>query len=498
MNNQISAINIPGFINKRTTNIDVHWFNLNFKSGERQFREDYFAASLLFNRLSIIVSILFFTAFAFLDQLTLNEVKGQLFTIRFAIVCPMIVILFSLTFTRFYKDYWQLITSIGTFVAGASIVAMTITAPQLGSGYYYVGTILVLMYCYMLLKLRFVWAAVTGWAIVLSYIVSVCIFPNIDHHDCVTNVFFLLSANILGMLGAYSLEYLYRKDYFHRKLLRIAQENVIRANGILEYKVKEKTKALQEDIEVRKETEKKLIQAIEKAEESDYLKTSFLQNMSHEIRTPLNAICGFTGILTGSRLVEEERNKYISIIQKSSDQLLAIVSDVLTISSLETGQVKVYCESFNVSTVMHDLYVMFSSAAEVKGLQLKLLMPEATLTTLLFTDKTKFIQVISNLLTNAIKFTEQGSVTFGYEQVKHELVFFVEDTGLGIDEDMITKVFERFRQVDPSQQRIVGGNGLGLAISKGFVELLGGRIWVESEINQGSRFYFTFLKGDVN
>ncbi len=233
----------------------------------------------------------------------------------------------------------------------------------------------------------------------------------------------------------------------------------------------------------------KLIMAKEKAEESDRLKTAFLQNMSHEIRTPLNAIYGFSGMLNQPDLEEQDSKMYVSIIQKSSDQLLAIVSDILTISSLETKQVKTIIETTNINNLLFDLKTIFNSQAKDKGIELKIHIELKDHLSIIQTDKTKLYQIFTNLLTNALKFTDKGFIEFGYTKENDYLKFYVKDTGVGIEPTMQSKVFDRFRQVEMNEPK--GGNGLGLSISKGFIELLHGKIWLESKIGQGTTFYFT-------
>ena len=257
-----------------------------------------------------------------------------------------------------------------------------------------------------------------------------------------------------------------------------------------------------QDITDRKKAEKEIIDAKQKAEESDRLKTSFLQNMSHEIRTPLNAISGFSGILSNPDLPREKIDNFLKIIQNSSSQLLSIVSDILTISSLETNQEKISKDKVNLNQMMEDLILIFGEQAKAKKVSLKISSGRINLESEIYTDKTKLNQVLTNLIGNALKFTRYGSVEFGYslefEYIKSEggqktgeLLFFVKDSGIGIKAELQDKIFERFRQANESISATYGGTGLGLSISKGFVELLGGTIWVNSEPGKGSTFYFT-------
>jgi PAS domain S-box-containing protein len=245
------------------------------------------------------------------------------------------------------------------------------------------------------------------------------------------------------------------------------------------------------DITDRKFVEEELIKAKEKAEESDRLKTAFLHNISHEIRTPMNAIVGFTTLLDTPDLVEELKRQYIDIIFQSSNQLLSIITDIVDISNIEVGQVKVSAGVVNINALLKTLYEQFNLRANQQGVQLdyKSALPDDS--SLVVTDSTKLIQVLTNLISNAIKFTPKGSIEYGYNCKEHDLEFYVKDSGIGIEKAKHDKIFERFFQVENVYTKQFAGTGLGLAISKAYVELLGGKIWLKSETGVGSTFFFT-------
>jgi PAS domain S-box-containing protein len=253
--------------------------------------------------------------------------------------------------------------------------------------------------------------------------------------------------------------------------------------------------AIKEDITDRKQMFEELIEAKEKAEESDRLKTAFLQNMSHEIRTPLNAIAGFSGMLNKPSLSGEKRRRFVSIIQNSSNQLLSIVTNILTISSLETKQERVIITPVSINDVLEELHTIFKKQAHQKNISLCKFMALANHKSEVYTDRTKVTQVLSNLISNALKFTHQGTIEFGYKLKRNgsvdELEFFVKDTGIGITKEEQEIIFKRFQQARKSINKLYGGTGLGLSISKGFVEILGGKMWVKAEPKKGSTFYFT-------
>jgi|WetSurMetagenome_2_1015567.scaffolds.fasta_scaffold09909_3 PAS domain S-box-containing protein len=245
------------------------------------------------------------------------------------------------------------------------------------------------------------------------------------------------------------------------------------------------------DITERKEMENSLIEAKEKAEESDRLKTAFLHNISHEIRTPMNAIVGFSGFLSDPDLVHEKRKQFTDIIIQSSDQLLSIITDIISIASIEAGQEKAIEKEFDLNITLKQLHEQFLIVAKRKNVSLNLVPSLTYIEDNVISDGTKLVQILSNLIVNALKFMKEGHVNFGYVVKDTEIEFFVEDTGIGIPHEMHTEIFKRFRQVETSATRQFGGSGLGLSISKAYVEILGGKIWLNSVINKGSTFYFT-------
>ncbi len=252
------------------------------------------------------------------------------------------------------------------------------------------------------------------------------------------------------------------------------------------------------DVTKNKQYEELILKAKEKAEESDRLKSAFLQNMSHEIRTPMNAIIGFSELINSPEISEEKRKSYSVVIQNSSHQLLTIVNDILTISSLETKLEKVNIQPTNINSIYIQLMAVFKIQASNKHITLVSKQQLADKESEIYTDKTKLTQILTNLISNAIKFTHEGFVEFGYALKENILEFYVKDTGIGIRKEFQNKIFERFRQADNSISNTYGGTGLGLAICKGFAQLLNGDIWVKSEPGKGSVFYFTIPFNPVN
>jgi len=234
-----------------------------------------------------------------------------------------------------------------------------------------------------------------------------------------------------------------------------------------------------------------LVEAKEKAEESDRLKTSFLHNISHEIRTPMNGIVGFSALLTQPGIPQNDVLEYHSIINSCSNQLLSIISDIVNIATLEAGQEKVREAPVNLNEMMHVIYYQLVSKATEKNLRLSYSTNLRENQVLVNSDETKLNQILTNLINNAIKFTEKGGIHISFMLEDQFLQFCVEDTGIGIPEEMQGIIFDRFRQVSTATSRNSGGTGLGLSISKSYVELLGGKIWLESNSLDGTKFYFT-------
>jgi len=236
---------------------------------------------------------------------------------------------------------------------------------------------------------------------------------------------------------------------------------------------------------------KELQTAKEKAEESDRLKTSFLANMSHEIRTPMNGILGFAELIRAENCDEQTRLDYLDVIISSGHQLLDIINDVLEISRIETGQVKVLLTDLKANDLIRDLNVFFQPLARQNHNTIELIFPDKSESITFKADELKVRQVLTNLINNALKFTLNGTVSVGYVVRKNTLEFFVRDNGIGIPQEFQDKVFERFLQAEYNNQIKQRGTGLGLAICKRLVEIMKGDIWMNSAENEGSTFYFT-------
>jgi len=233
-----------------------------------------------------------------------------------------------------------------------------------------------------------------------------------------------------------------------------------------------------------------LIVAKEIAEESDSLKTAFLQNISHKIRTPLNGIIGFSELLNQEDLNAEEIKEFTGLIAQSGKRLIEIVNNVLDISKIQTGQFKIEQKSILINSVFSDLRNFFFPVTKAKNIELNFHFPDDENETI-FSDEAKLTQILTNLISNAVKFTKSGSIECGFEFKDDFVQLYVKDTGVGIPDELYDRIFNQFVQSKQSSTNDIDGAGLGLSIAKGLVELLGGKIWVESVVDKGSTFYFT-------
>jgi PAS domain S-box-containing protein len=272
-------------------------------------------------------------------------------------------------------------------------------------------------------------------------------------------------------------------------------EELVIANEELLFQIVEKQKVAEE-----------LIAAKYKAEESNRLKTAFLNNISHEIRTPFNVMLGFLKLILEEELATDERVLFGQMINQSASRLMNTIDNIIEISKLQSGSLEIFATEFNIKLLTIEIFNSFKSDCEVKYLEIEVTHDLVNSRVHIIADRQKLSTILSNLIENAIKYTKRGSIQFGYafkfkpaskscktedSITPKEIEFYVRDTGIGIPKSKQTKIFERFMQADVSTTREFEGTGLGLAITKAYVEGLGGRLWVESEEGKGSTFYFT-------
>lgn len=274
--------------------------------------------------------------------------------------------------------------------------------------------------------------------------------------------------------------------------LKEARERLVKANRELEHKVEERTEHLKKANEKLNELNKELNLAKEKAETGDRLKTAFLNNISHEIRTPLNGILGFAAFLADPSTSQDEREMYQKILQSSSERLIATITDYIDMSLLVSGNIEVNLREIYMLRIFEAIDHRFRRLAEEKGLRLKL--PEVDLAKPLFikTDQELLLKILNHLLDNSIKFTQKGEIELAYTEESGSRELYIQDTGIGISQEALERVFEIFTQENPSNTRGHEGSGLGLSISSGMAKLIGAEIQIESEKGKGTRVRILF------
>ncbi len=301
-----------------------------------------------------------------------------------------------------------------------------------------------------------------------------------------------------GSLGYISVRIFIQKDHHGRTIKTYGVNQDITAQKLAEKKLEEQNtryhalnEKLKESLDKVKKMNKELVRARIRAEESDKLKSAFLANMSHEIRTPMNGIIGFSKMLNKKSLSENKREQYTEIINEMSRQLLHLIDDIIDISKIETGQVRIHRTKTNINEMLIRIFSYYKPLVSKNNMNLYMQKSLPDSKADIYTDQTKLRQILDNILSNAIKFTHEGYIKYGYRLTKGFLEFYVEDTGIGIAEELQETIFERFRQAEYGESKVYGGTGLGLAICKAFVEKMGGRIGVRSQGEKGSVFYFT-------
>lgn len=474
--------------NKKTQGMEFNRITLAFQGkNEILFLEKYFSDSLVQFRIAFFSVTFLYAAFGYLDLRIVPEYAGFFHIIRYYIVVPLLSFVLISSFTPHFQKVWQGLSFISFIVGGAGISVMTMLVPD--NYAYYAGLMLTFSAGYFFIKLRFFMAALAGWITLLIFNLGAIFYAKASALLLINDNFFFISANLIGMFAAYNIEYFARRDFILNQELDSQKDLVENANRNLE-KIVEKRTA-------------ELIEAKNKAEQSDHLKSAFLANMSHEIRTPMNGILGFAELLKTPGLSGDQQQEYIGIIRKSGDRMLNIINDIVDISKIESGLVEVAYKQSNINEQTEFIYKFFKPQAEAKGIKLShknsLSIDEA----LIITDKEKVYAILTNLIKNAIKYTDKGTIEFGYTIAEGQhagrlLEFYVKDTGIGVPADRQQAIFDRFIQADIADTRAYQGAGLGLAISKAYVEMLGGKLWVESEegnlpagLSGGSTFFFT-------
>jgi signal transduction histidine kinase len=474
---------------------ELNRITLNFPDDrEKEYREYYYLRSFKTTRVAYLILAFLYAFFGYLDSIVAVEHLNLFLTIR-GIVVAVLLSVFFYSYSKKFKDYWQTLIFISYFIGAVGIIIMLVMMPEVVV--YSSGLILVFLAGSVLIKLRSFSVSVASWIVIVLYIVAAIVW-KVDYKIIISNSFFFIGANLIGMFAAYRTEIFNRQNF--DLYLQIAKTNqqIEQANKNLEEKVQERTKLLnfrnrelKAEVNHRAKVEKELIAAKEKAEESDKLKSAFLANMSHEIRTPMNGILGFANLLREAEN-EEELDEFINTIINSGEHLLNLINDIIDLSKIEAGILKIEKSKFELNRLTKEIYDMFSLDSNVVQKNLKLSYRNGLHDddSMILTDRVRLKQIMINLVNNACKYTDEGSIEFYYEVQNNDLVFVVKDTGIGIKEELQQYIFDRFMQATVGRTSGRESTGLGLAITKTYLKLMGGNISVKSELNVGSEFTF--------
>jgi len=473
----------------------VNGITLNFPDErEKEYRDFYYERSYKTTRFAYLILALLYAFFGYLDSVVAREYFSLFIIIRIIIVLLLLLVFFY-SYKKKFRHTWQTLIFISYFAGAVGIILMLVMLPEVVV--YSSGLILVFLAGSVLIKLRFLAFSIASWLVIFIYIITGIVW-EVDYSVVLSNTFFFSGAILIGMIAAYRTE-VFNRDNFNL-YLQIAKKNIQieQANRNLEDKVEERTKLLnrsnrelREEVRRRAIIEKELITAKEKAEESDKLKSAFLANMSHEIRTPMNGILGFANLLHEAES-EEEFNEFVDSIIKSGEHLLNLINDIIDLSKIEAGILKIEKSNFEINRLTREIYDMFSVDTNIITKNIAFTyrdgLPDNDC--LIYTDRVRLKQIMINLVNNACKYTDRGSIEFYYEIKSKDLQFTVKDTGIGIPEESHKTIFDRFMQASSGRTSGRESTGLGLSITKTYLNLMGGSIAVKSTLDVGSEFSF--------
>ena len=467
---------------------ELNPYNLHFRNGmENEYRDYIFGKSKIHLRILIIFTLLLYFFFAALDYKLFPENYNILWVLRFAVYAPVSIAIFLLSYLDYFKRYWQIFMSFWFFFTGLVIINMSVFVNNPNIHYYYAGLMLVLAGGQSLIRLRISYSALVGTLIFGTYVLISLYFTNIKTDVLIGNSSFLLAMNLLGIYTGYTMEYYIRNEYLNHKKYEQQKEETEQINAELEARVRQRTI----ELEIAKS----------KAENADKLKSAFLANMSHEIRTPLNSIYGFSTLLSEDT-ENEEHKEYTDIILRQSKELLKIVSDVLDISKIEADELMLKNKEFIFHDFIENIYNEFllkQNNILKKDLEFRLKASDTNQNIVVFLDESRLRQVVSNVLDNAFKFTESGFIEIRYRVFNEQnqnsrgsnayISLEVEDSGIGISEEMMPVIYDRFVRTDDFTVKHYRGTGLGLTISHEILSMMNCDIKAISTVGKGSTFF---------
>jgi len=427
--------------------LDGPWLRFKDPEVERHFTRETFVQSLTFIRAYLLAGTALYFTFGLLDLAVGGRLWGELLTIRYGVVCPILMGIFGLTFMKEFSRFGQWALAAAMLASGFGVVVMTaIMAPPFNS-LYYAGIIMVVIYCGSLIRLKYRYSVLISLFLVGGYQVSAVWINPIPVSMLISNDFFLTMATAVGLFSGYFQELYIRRAYASRQVVDEARRLADAANQA---------------------------------------KSEFLATMSHEIRTPLNGVLGMVQAMGRDALSPSQRER-LNVIGESGEMLLAILNDVLDLSKIEAGKLELEAVDFDLDALAAGLLATFAPVAEGKGLALSMAV-SAEAQGAWRGDVLRVRQILHNLISNAVKFTAVGSVDVRLGAEGGGVVLEVADTGIGMSPDQIEGLFNKFVQADSSTTRRFGGTGLGLSICRELCRAMGGRIAAESALGQGSTF----------
>jgi two-component system, cell cycle sensor histidine kinase PleC len=444
-------------IDEQSFDLQGIWLRFRDSYVEKVFTREIFAQSINFIRAYLLAGMGLYIVFGFLDALVGGVATGELLIIRYAIVCPILLGIFCLTFSRSFFRIGQWALSAAMLSSGLGVVVMTALMPPPFNSEYFAGIIMVVIYCGSLIRLKYRYSVMISIFLVLSYQVSAIWINPIPHQMLISNDFFLVMANAVGLFSGYVQELYIRRTYASRKI-----------------------------IEMRSEFTTILLREADKANKA---KNDFLANMSHELRTPLNAIIGFSDLIRRNvhgPINNDRYGDYIQDIHASGSNLLSIITDVLDLTRAEAGNLDMREQEVDIGQLLQEAMEVCRSRAQQR--KIKLTLCENHDPVFSKVDHRLILQIVLKILSNAIKFShENGEVRISFgASAEQGLLLRIADDGIGIDAKDIDRVMRPFEQVEDTYARQNGGTGLGLPYAKKMVEIHGGRLTLESEINRGT------------
>ncbi len=464
---------------------DLHPFTLKFRNNhsflEKDYLDYYYKNTLRKVQLSIIIAIVFYSIFSYLDLVFVPDIAKTFITIRLGIVVPFLLLALLLSNRKDFNQYMQQILFVVVLVAGGGIIAMILIGGIEVNSAYYAGIILVFIFTFTFVGIKFSWGVISTWLLVLSYEI-VSYQMDLPYKNFISNNFFFISTLIFSMVAGYSIEYYRRSMFFSNYLLRVEKNKISMDNVELEKRVIKRTH--------------ELVKAKEEAEKADKLKSLFLAQMSHEIRTPINSMVSLAAMLREDLegKLEDDHELSLDLINKAGNRIVRTVDLLLNLSELQAGTYKPIIKKFNLCTdVLSKLILEYKKITNEKNL--KLYVNVETENTNLVADLYTVNQIFAQLMDNSLKYTDKGEIKINVSRDNYDnLIVEVEDTGVGIAKDYLPHLFEPFSQEEMGYTRKYDGNGIGLSLVKNYCKFNNARIDVKSKKNKGTTFKITFLK----